>query len=332
MNPQQNCPCVDNKTPSRRLFLQSAGVASTIMIAGCSGDDSSEEESPDDSTDDGTSDDSSDDSTDDGTSDGSSDDSTDDGTSDDSADDDTSDEEKSVFVNYGIDGTDLSVELTEDSLSQVAVIRVETPSEEKTTEVSETITEYSVDVLRDRAGTWFIDALDTDDEIIETVELETTFDVSVDEIGTLAQLGVTGESPEAEHASYQLTVANNGDVPAEPREIELFVPNLYDYDETATISSTDIEEAIVDRDGETVITASNDNTYLYRANTGTSGELLVNLEAAEEKAGQSFDGEITIMYEAERQDTVVPVTIELGDELIEDTVYPILRGTVINKR
>jgi hypothetical protein len=30
-----------DKTSSRRLFLQSAGVASTIMIAGCSGDDSS---------------------------------------------------------------------------------------------------------------------------------------------------------------------------------------------------------------------------------------------------------------------------------------------------
>ncbi len=250
-------------------------------------------------------------------------------------------ENNSIFDSYGIDGTELSVTLAEDSLSQVAQIRLETPSGEQTTEVSETITEYSLDILRDRAGTWFIDALDTNEEPIETVELETTFDVSVDDIGTLAQLGVTGESPAFEEVNFQLTITNTGDVPVEPAQIQIAVPDFdFRVDTIGTSGSIDVYEegtygGVVDRDGEVVIPAGSDNTYRYKSGNAESNLLLFNEDRANEIAGQSFQGEFVITYQAQREDTVVPITIEMGDEVVTDSDFSrhaYLQGTVITQR
>jgi len=290
------------------------------MIAGCSGDGSDGDDSSDDSNDNESSSNSSVASTDD-----------------ESADE----EESSIISNYGIDGTDLSVELMEESLSQVEQIRVETPSGQKTTEVAETIMEYSIDILRDRAGTWFIDVLDANEEVIETVELETTFSASVDEIGTLAQLGVTGESPDFEDVNFQLTIMNTGDVPVEPLEIQMVVPD-FDY-RVGTIESGSsmetYEEAnlggVVDRDGKIVIPSGSDNTYRSSYGDATSTLLIFEGDRANEIVGQSFQGEVVIRYQAEREDTIVPITIEMGDEVATDSDYTrnaFLRGTVISKR
>lgn len=310
-----------HKGSTRRLFLHTAGVASTVLIAGCSGDDSDGSSSSDDSTDDGSSSDSSVAS---------------------SNDESAGEEESSLFSNYGIDGTDLSIELTEDGLSQVEQIRVETPSGQKTTEVGESITKYSVEILRDRAGTWFIDALDANEEAIETVELETAFSVSVEEIGTLTQLGVTGRSPDAEEVNLQLTLANTGDVPVEVEEIHVNVPEFeYKHDTFGGYGTSD-DSRLVDRDGEEIIIAGMDNTYRYYTNGGTDRALLIfstrRPNRANEVLGQSFQGEFVIRYQAQRQDTVVPITIDMGDEVAEDPEFSAvtsdsyIRGTVINKR
>lgn len=251
-------------------------------------------------------------------------------------------EEESVFADYGIEETELSVELTEDALGQVVQIRLETPSEEKFTEVSETITEYSLDVLRDRAGTWFIDALNDNEEVIETVELETTFDVSVDGIGTLAQLGVTGRSSAFEQVDFQLTINNTGSVPIEPSRIEIVVPEFeFEVDTIPRTGDIEDDDGLVDRDGELTIIAGSDNTYRYEYTGSTTAVyrsvLMFTEERANEVAGQSFQGEFVISYQAERDDTVVPITIEIGDNVITDSDITSrnlahLQGTRINKR
>jgi len=300
---------MDHKGSTRRLFLQSAGVASTVIIAGCSGDSSNGDDSSDVSNDDENPSDSSVDSTNDG----------------------SADEEDSVFNSYSIDGTNIVVELTEDGLNRVAQIRLETPTGEKTTEVAETITEYSIDVLRDRAGTWFIDALDESGEPIETVELETTFDVSIDEIGTLSQLGITGESRDFEELSFQLTITNNGDVPIEPSKIEIFAPNFGDGSKTGVIQ----QDGLVDRDGEQIITTGSDNTYRYESGFNWDYFLVIFPRNVEEMAGNSLQGEILVEYQAEREKTVVPITIEIGEEIIEDssnTTIDIIYGSELHKR
>lgn len=304
---------MDSENPTRRIFLQSVGVTSTITIAGCLGGDSNNDTS---------------------------DSSSNENTSDDNSGGDTSDQE-SVFVNYEIDGTDLSIELKEDVLDQVAQIRLETPSGEKTADVGQTITEYSLDILRDRAGSWLIDALDMDGGIIQTVELETTFGTSVDDIGTFSQLDVTASSPFIERTNYQLTVTNTGDVPIEPSEIEFVVPNIDFLNNTIGENGMNeysedplYEGGIVDRDGESVILADDDNTYAFMPNEGPTDLFVGDEEDLNELAGQSFQGEFVIRYQAEREDTVVPVTIEMGTEIITDSDISLsyLSGNVINKR
>jgi hypothetical protein len=311
------------KKPTRRLFLQSAGVMSTIVIAGCSGSGDDTEDTPEETeatdTPEGT------DTTD-----------TPEGT-------DATDtpEDISIFADYGIDGTDLSVELTEDALQQVAEIRVETPSGEQTTEVSETITGYSINILRDRAGTWFIDGLDDNGNAIETVELETTFDASVDDIGTFAQLGVTASTTLIEETNFQLTVTNSGGVPIEPAEIEITVPNADSY--TDTIGGDEIQEysedplydgGVVDRDGNTIIESGDNNTYAFMPSESPLDLLVGEQEDLNELAGQSFEGEFVISYQAEREDTVVPITVNIGDEVVTDTDISsaYISGTVIEER
>jgi hypothetical protein len=250
-------------------------------------------------------------------------------------------ESNSLFANYGIDGERLVVELTESALGQVSEIRLETPSGEKTADVGQTITEYSLDILRDRAGNWLIDALDMDGGIIETAELETTFMTSVDDIGTFSQLDVTASSPFIERTNYQLTVTNTGDVPIEPSEIEFVVPNIEFFnnsiggDEMDEYSEDPIyKDGIVDRDGESVILADDDNTYAFMPSESVTDLFVDDEEDLNELAGQSFQGEFVIRYRAEREETVVPVTIEMGTEIITDSGFSrsYLSGNIIDKR
>ena len=311
-----------NGYTTRRLFLQSAGVTSAITIAGCLGGGSNNDTSDED------------------TSSGTSDEDTSSGTSDEDTSDDTSDKE-SIFVNYGIDGTEFSVELKEDALAQVAELRLETPSEEKTADVAQTITEYSLDILRDRAGTWFLDALDDNEEPIETVELKPTFDVSVNEIGTLSQLDVTGDSPAAEEVMFQLTVTNTGEVPIEPSLIEVVIPEADIRQSVAKINSLRTVEdvsslgGLVDRDEQTVIIAGEDNTYRYIVISSGSPLIFRDEGTGKQYAGETLDGELVINYSANREDTVVPVTFEIGSEVIterEEIRGVCMQGTVINTR
>ena len=302
-----------NGYTTRRLFLQSAGVTSAITIAGCLGGGSNNDTSDED------------------TSSGTSDEDTSSGTSDEDTSDDTSDKE-SIFVNYGIDGTEFSVELKEDALAQVAELRLETPSEKKTADVAQTITEYSLDILRDRAGTWFLDALDDNEEPIETVELKPTFDVSVNEIGTLSQLNVTGDSPAAEEVMFQLTVTNTGEVPIEPSLIEVVIPEADRYFQR--LEDHTFEE-LVDRDEQTVIIDGDDNTYRYNVLHTGSPLIFFDEEHASQYADETLDGEFVINYSANREDTVVPVTFEIGSEVIterEEIRGVCMQGTVINTR
>jgi hypothetical protein len=304
-----------SNTPSRRLFIKSAGVVSAVTIAGCLGDDSADDETPDDSTNNEA--------------------------PNGSTNNDTSNGEESIFVNYGINYTDLSVEITEDVLSQVAEIQVGTPTEQKTVELSETITDYSIDILRDRAGTWYIDALDSNGEAIETIEMDTTFNVSVDEVGTLAQLGVTGRSPVFEEMGWQVTVTNTGDVPVEPSQILIDVPDLDYGSERAAIGGLTggietyeggVPSGVVDRDGEVVIVANDSNTYRRPAGGSTTNLLSFETDRAEELAGQSFPAELNIQYQAEREDTVIPISIELGNQVVRtdsSTVGSYLEGSSI---
>ena len=310
---QQLSTVVMNGYTTRRLFLQSAGVTSAITIAGCLGGGSDNDTSDEDTSS---------------------------GTSDEDTSADTSDIE-SIFVNYGIDGTEFSVELKEDALAQVAELRLETPSEEKTADVAQTITEYSLDILRDRAGTWFLDALDDNEEPIETVELEPTFDVSVNEIGTLSQLDVTGDSPADEEVKFQLTVTNTGEVPIEPSLIEVVIPEADIRQSVAKINALrEVDNVsslggLVDRDEQTVMIAGEDNTYRYIVLSSGSPLIFRDEETGKQYAGETLDGELIIDYSANREDTIVPVTFEMGDEVITDPEgisSPHLQGTVINKR
>lgn len=302
----------DNSQTSRRRVLHTIGIGTTVAIAGCSGGGDEGSDTPEEQTD----------------------------TPEEQTD---TPESTSVFADYAVEGTELSVELTEKSLGEISQIRIETPSGEKTIEVSSTITEYSIDVLRDRAGTWFIDALDNGGEIIETAELEATFDVSVSDIGTLSQLEVTGKSSAFEEVSFQLTVTNTGNVPVEPLEIETVVPEFDSIVATNTIgtgnSMNTYDEGtyggVVDRDGNTIIPSGSQNIYRYKSLTSRSVILVFDEERANEVAGQSFQGEFIIRYQAERDNTSIPINIQLGTNVITDsdfTTEAYIEGTVIEER
>jgi hypothetical protein len=292
----------DDSPVSRRRVLRTVGIGTAAALAGCSGGENEGTDTPEEETD--------------------------------------TPESTSVFANYAVEGTEFSVELTENSLEEISQIRVETPSGKKTTEVSSTITEYSIDILRDRAGTWFIDALDNDGEVIETAELEATFDVSVSDIGTLSQLGITGESPDYEQVNWQLTVENVGNVPIEPAEIQIVIPELVTDTQTDTIGSGSIEAfedgrqgGVVDRDEEIIIPSGDSNSYRFatQGNAYQIHPLLFREDRANEIRGQSFQAEFIIRYQAERQNTVVPITIQMGNKVMSGSSfgYNYLQGTEI---
>lgn len=245
--------------------------------------------------------------------------------------------EPSVFSNYRIDGVELIAILSENSVGEVSELRLETPSNEKHLDVGSTITEYTFEIHYERAGTWYLDALDDTGDIVETVEFSTTFDVSVDQIGTLSQLGIAGESPAAEELNIQLTVSNLGDVPIEPRYIDIRVP---EFDARAsTIGQGGMLDGslggLVDRDGELVIPSGGDNTYRYESGNARSNLLIFDEEEARNIAGQSFAGEFAIEYIGDRENTLVPITVNLGETVVTDTeahTHAHLRGTTVHKR
>lgn len=244
-------------------------------------------------------------------------------------------EDTSLFTGYGIDGTEFIVELTESASEEITQIRLETPSEERVTEVSETITEYPFEILYDRAGVWSLTALD-DDNVIETAEIETTFEASVEEIGTLAELGITGESPKYEQVHMQMTVTNDGDVPIEPdsREIELVVPGL-----NIELPTYDAETSFRVEDEDDVITSGGDSIYttatdsVFRAPFTLDTYNLPDGVDPSDPAGESFQGQINVIYQAKREDTIVPITVNMGDNMLEinsTSVY--YDGTEVSKR
>ena len=171
--------------------------------------------------------------------------------------------------------------------------------------------------------------------------MDTTFNVSVDEVGTLAQLGVTGRSPVFEEMGWQVTVTNTGDVPVEPSQILIDVPDLDYGSERAAIGGLTggietyeggVPSGVVDRDGEVVIVANDSNTYRRPAGGSTTNLLSFETDRAEELAGQSFPAELNIQYQAEREDTVIPISIELGNQVVRtdsSTVGLYLEGSSI---
>ena len=90
---------------------------------------------------------------------------------------------------------------------------------------------------------------------------------------------------------------------------------------------------LVDRDEEFVIAAGEDNTYRYDSRLRSASLLVFREEEAEQIAGQSFQGELIINYMAEREETVVPITVEMGDRWVSfSTVAGYLEGTEISLR
>lgn len=245
-------------------------------------------------------------------------------------------ENSSLFVDYGIDGAGFAVELTQSALEEVARIRLETPSGEEVIEVRESITAYVFEILSDRAGVWSLTALTDNDDIIETVEVETIFEASVEEIGTLAELGITGKSSVYEQVHMQMTVINDGDVPLEPEQdrIELVVPGIninVPTDGTATTEfSAEGEDDVIISGDDGVYTTANDSRV--RAPFSLQTYDLPDRFDQDDLAGKSFQGQINIIYEGKRDDTIVPIDIIMGDlvELSATLVY--YQGTEINKR
>ena len=236
-------------------------------------------------------------------------------------------ESSSLFANYGIDGKRLVVELTESALGQVSEIRLETPSEEKTTEISETITAYSFKILEDRAGTWSIIAIDDNRDIRESVELDTSFEISIDSLGTLAELGITGESPELEQVNIQMTILNTGDVPVEPYRINLTAPRL-----NINTTEAQVNFELADEDRDNVITSGGENTYRSDGDFVTAPLRFFPSDIPDDIAGESFQGQINISYQAAREDTAIPVIIELGDTREDFTPTVSFAGTEVNMR
>jgi hypothetical protein len=236
-------------------------------------------------------------------------------------------ENNSLFANYGIDGKRLVVELTENALGQVSEIRLETPSEEKTTEVSETITAYSFKILEDRAGTWSIIAIDDNRNIRESVELDTSFEVSIDNLGTLAELGITRESAGLEQVNIQMKIMNSGDVPVEPFRVDLTAPRL-----NINTAEEETEFELVDEDIDDVIVSGGENTYRSNGDFVDTAPLLFNgSNIPDDIAGESFQGQIDIIY-GTRENTAIPVVIELGDTRETLLAAVSFAGTEVNIR
>ncbi|CCC41951.1 hypothetical protein [Haloquadratum walsbyi] len=245
-------------------------------------------------------------------------------------------EDVSLFADYGINETGFTVELTQSALGEVAQIQLETPSEERIIEIQETITEYTFEIVSDRAGVWSLTALTSNDDAVETVEVEITFEASVEEIGTLAQLGITGESPEYEQVHMQMTIINDGDVPLEPDQdkIELVVPGL-----NIDVPTFDADTSFSAEDEDDIITSGNDGIYttatdsLIRAPFTLETYNLPDGVDRDDPVGESFQGQIKIVYEAEREDTTVPIDVIMGDNVMEfnsTSVY--YEGTEVKKR
>jgi len=244
--------------------------------------------------------------------------------------------ETSVFNSYEIDGEDFTIVLADNVLDDIETLRLTTPGEEFVTEVRDTIAEYSFTVQATRAGEWYIDALDNGN-IIESVEVTTTFGVTTKDIGTLKQLGVTGASPFIEETSIQLTVVNQGEIPIEPVEIEIAIPEFSNsplkFDQYGGLSSR-----LVDRDENLVISSGESNTYRY-SGIHSNPILKFSEQSIQSMMGKTFPGEITIQYRGKRKPTIVPINVELSGEILSGSQFKapgsndtIAEETIISKR
>ena len=272
----------------RRKVLATIGTVAGVTLAGCSGDDSDgtggtngeEESEPDDDDDDGG-----------------------------NGEDDSIDQ---VFEDHRIDGTELIIELKEDSLNEVTEIRVETPNNEMSSDVSTTVESYEFDATEQRAGTWFIDAVDDDGDILETIEFETSFDISLEEIGTLAQLGITGESPIAEERDFQFTVANTGSIPFEILEFDMSFPGV-DF-ELDTNMNWSTRGEIVDRNGSPIIPPNETNTYRYNSGNAATQPLVLRDSDAEQVAGETVPAELIVSYRIDRGENIIPIEVSFTED------------------
>lgn len=235
----------------------------------------------------------------------------------------------------GIDGAEFYIVLSEERPDNLSEIKLLTPNDELSTDTSSGITRYTLDITDVRAGSWTIELL-SNNSVVESETFEASFDITVNNIGTLSQLGVTGSSPETEHTSIQFTVTNDGDVPVspggrngQPANIGITVPSL---DKEVSVSSG--YDDVVVGSGENIIPSGGQRTYRYEPSQEWPDQFLMfGDDDLENKLGQSFQGSITIGYAVEREDTVIPISVNLGDEMREmnpATYYAI--DTTISKR
>lgn len=247
-------------------------------------------------------------------------------------------ESKSYVSEYSVEDTELQIALTSGSASEITELRVMTPGDELEQKVSSGITRYNINILNKRAGKWEIKAV-SNDKVLESITFEPSFDISVENVGTLAQLDITGREPASEHASIQFTIVNTGDLPVSPggrndtpgASFNISIPSL-NVDMSKKARYDDI---VVDGE-DNIISSGEERTYRYESEGYSQDHFLIYSQSElESKIGEEFQGALNITYptDANREATVVPLSVTLGNNMVEvNAAAYYAQGTTITKR
>lgn len=231
-------------------------------------------------------------------------------------------ERPSVFSDIRIEEEDLVIELNENRASEISTIRIDFPTKNETKDVSG-FTVTQIDLLgeyhRYYPGTWTIEALTGGGAVVESTEYETEFNISISDIGTLAELGVIGDDIVDEHTTMQLTLTNDGQMPID------LVDGL---DEFSSTYGYDYEIS-----GDYAMESRHETTVLGNESIDLQYNFVLS-DDVPDLAGDTYQASLTIRWSA-RGSKTVPLNISFGDNVKYgpgrgDTAYA--EGTTVSKR